>query len=170
MNKIFLSSTFTLNMLEELNCDFESEICSWTEIEDIVNNLNHHGDGKTAIIVDDMISSGASMIDTMNELHKRGVSHIYVMATYALFTKGIDDFRKYHDDKILDGMYVSNLSYIKDEYKLEPWLHVCDCSNELAKIIYNFHNDLSISTILNDRTIPMRLLEKKFSENKKVNE
>ena len=130
------------------------------------NNL----DGKTAIIVDDMISSGASMIDTMNELHKRGVSHIYVMATYALFTKGIDDFRKYHDDKILDGMYVSNLSYIKDEYKLEPWLHVCDCSNELAKIIYNFHNDLSISTILNDRTIPMRLLEKKFSENKKVNE
>lgn len=52
MNKIFLSSTFTLNMLEELNCDFESEICSWIDIESIVNILNHHGDGKTAIIDD----------------------------------------------------------------------------------------------------------------------
>ena len=119
-------------------------------------------EGKTAVIIDDMISSGGSMIDTMKQLHDLKVSHIYIMATYALFTKGIDDFRKYYDNKILDGLYVSNLSYIKEEYKYEPWLHVCDCSKYLANIVYNLHNDLALSPLLSDRSIPIKVLERKF--------
>lgn len=58
MNRIFLSSTFTLNMLEDLNCKLESEICTWEEIKDIVNDLNNHGDGKTAIIDDTQFING----------------------------------------------------------------------------------------------------------------
>lgn len=49
MNRIFLSSTFTLNMLEDLNCNLESEICTWEEIKQIVNDLNKYGDGRSAI-------------------------------------------------------------------------------------------------------------------------
>ena len=123
-----------------------------------------HLDGKTAIIVDDMISSGGSMIDTIDELHKRGVKHTYVMVTYALFTKGINDFKKYYEDKKLDGVYVSNLSYIPDSYKKEPWLHVCDCSSYMAKIIYELHNNMSLTNTLSDRSIPIKTLEKKFSK------
>ena len=122
--------------------------------------------GKTAIIVDDMISSGGSMIDTIDELHKRGVKHIYVMVTFGLFTKGVDDFRKYHEDGILDGVYVSNLSYINDEYKKEQWLHICDASEYIAKIIYELHNNLSLTSTLSDRSLPIKLLERKFNQNK----
>ena len=120
--------------------------------------------GKTAIVVDDMISSGGSMFDTIDELNKRGIDHIYIMVTYALFTKGIKDFKKYYEEKKLDGIYVSNLSYIPSEYQKEPWLHVCDCSKELADIVYDIHNDLSITSILNDRSEPLKLLEKKFKQ------
>lgn len=49
MNRIFLSSTFTLNMLEDLNCNLESEICTWEEIKQIVNDLKKYGDGRSAI-------------------------------------------------------------------------------------------------------------------------
>ena len=119
-------------------------------------------DGKTAIIVDDMISSGGSMLDTIDELNKRGVKHTYVMVTYTLFTKGINEFKKYHEQGLLDGIYVSNLSYIREEYKKEEWLHVCDCSDYMAQIIYDLHNNMSLSNTLSDRSIPIKALEKKF--------
>ena len=121
-------------------------------------------DGRTAIVVDDMISSGGSMFDTIETLHDKGASHIYLMVTYCLFTRGIKEFRKYYDEHKLDGIYVSNLSYIPEEYKKEPWLHVCDCSKQLAEIIYDIHNDLSISSILTDRSQPIKLLERKFKK------
>ncbi len=122
------------------------------------SNLN----GKTAIVIDDMISSGGSMFDTINVLHEKGAEHIYIMVTFALFTDGIDEFKKYVKEKKLDGLFVSNLSYIPEEYKQEPWIHVCDCSKQLAEVIYDIHNDLSITSILKDRTEPMMLLEKKL--------
>ena len=118
--------------------------------------------GRTAIISDDMISSGGSMISSIKVLHNGGVKHIYVMVTFALFTKGISEFRKLYEDNILDGVYTTNLTYIPEEYKKEKWLHVCDCSKELADIIYHMHNDLSISGILKDKSGPVKLLEKKF--------
>ncbi len=117
---------------------------------------------KTAIVTDDMISSGGSMIDVIDELKSRGVKKVYVIITYALFTKGIDKFNKYYEDGKLDGIYTSNLTYIPEEYLKLPWLHVCDCSKLVADIIYNIHNDLSISEILGDKSTPVKLLEKKF--------
>lgn len=120
-------------------------------------------DGYTAIVSDDMISSGGSMFDVIEELKKRNVKHIYVVVTYALFTKGVDKFEEYYQNKMLDGVYTTNLSYIPDEYKKCKWLHVCDCSKQLAEIIYNIHNDLSISDIMKDKSYPVRLVEEKFN-------
>ena len=126
------------------------------------NNLK----GKTAIVTDDMISSGGSMLDVINELHDRGIEHIYVIVTFALFTRGIHEFKKlYNNNKILDGVYTTNLTYMPNEYKKEEWLHICDCSQEIAQIIYNIHNDLSISDILKDKSRPIKKLEKKFKSN-----
>lgn len=121
-------------------------------------------DGYTAIISDDMISSGESMFDVIDELHKHNIKYIYIVVTYALFTRGIDKFKKYYEEKKLDGVYTTNLSYIPDEYKHEEWLHVCDCSEYIAKIIYNIHNDISITSLLRDKTEPMKLLEEKLSK------
>ena len=127
----------------------------------LVNNLK----GKTAIVTDDMISSGGSMLDVINELHDRGIEHIYVIVTFALFTRGIHEFKKLYNNKILDGVYTTNLTYMPNEYKKEEWLHICDCSQEIAQIIYNIHNDLSISDILKDKSRPIKKLEKKFKSN-----
>ena len=123
---------------------------------------NNDLEGRTAIVTDDMISSGGSMIDVIDELKDRGVKKIYVITTYALFTKGIEKFDKYYQEGKLDGVYTSNLSYIPESFLNSPWLHVCDCSKLVADIIYNIHNDLSISEILTDKSTPVKLLERKF--------
>ena len=124
---------------------------------------NNNLEGKTAIVTDDMISSGGSLIDVIEELKDRKVEHVYAIVTYALFTRGIQEFDKLYESGKLDGVYTTNLSYIPQEYKNAKWLHICDCSNELANIIYNIHNDLSISDILRDKSAPVKLLEKKFN-------
>ncbi|MBQ3511950.1 MAG: ribose-phosphate diphosphokinase [Bacilli bacterium] len=127
---------------------------------------NEDLDGYTAIVSDDMISSGGSMFDVIDELKKRGVKYIYLMTTYALFTKGIEKFEEYYKEGKFDGLYTTNLSYIPEEYKTAKWLHVCDCSKVVAEIIYNIHNDQSISTILRDKSYPVKLVEKKFERDK----
>lgn len=123
---------------------------------------NKNLEGYTAIVADDMISSGGSMFDVIEELHKYGVSNIYIVVTYSLFTKGIDKFKEYYDKKLFSGIYTTNLSYIPEEYQKEKWLHVCDCSEYIAEIIYNIHNDQSISGLLTDKSEPIRLIEEKF--------
>ncbi|MBQ3306824.1 MAG: ribose-phosphate diphosphokinase [Bacilli bacterium] len=120
-------------------------------------------EGYTAIVSDDMISSGESMFDVIDELHKHGVKYIYIVVTFSLFTKGIGKFQKYYEEGLLEGVYTTNLSYIPDEYKDEKWLHICDCSEYLAQIIYNIHNDISITELLRDKSLPMRLIEEKFN-------
>lgn len=121
-------------------------------------------DGFTAIVSDDMISSGGSMFDVIDELHKYNVKHIFIVVTYALFTKGIDKFKEYYEKGLFDGVYTTNLSYIPEEYQKEKWLHVCDCSEYVANIIYNIHNDISITELLRDKSLPVKLLEEKFKE------
>ena len=123
---------------------------------------NEELEGYTAIVSDDMISSGGSMFDVIDELKKRKVKHIYLVTTYALFTKGIDKFEEYYKEGKFDGIYTTNLSYIPEEYKKAKWLHVCDCSKLIAEIIYSIHNDKSISPILGDKSYPVNLVEKKF--------
>lgn len=125
---------------------------------------NENLEGYTAIVSDDMISSGGSMFDVIDELKKRKVKYIYLMTTYALFTKGIEKFEEYYKDGKFDGLYTTNLSYIPEEYNKAKWLHVCDCSKDVAEIIYNIHNDASISSLLKDKSYPVKLVEQKFEK------
>ena len=128
---------------------------------------NEELDGFTAIVSDDMISSGGSMFDVIDELNKRNIKHIYIVTTFSLFTKGIDKFNEYYQNKLFDGLYTTNLSYIPQEYKQYKWLHICDCSKLIAKMIYNIHNDLSTSPILKDKSYPVKLVEEKLEKSKK---
>jgi ribose-phosphate pyrophosphokinase len=127
---------------------------------------NDNLEGYTAIVSDDMISSGGSMFDVIDELNKLGVKHIYIVVTYALFTKGIDKFEEYYKEKKFDGVYTTNLSYIPEEFKEKKWLHVCDCTEYLAKIIYHLYKDESISELLVDKSQAIKLLEDKLGEKK----
>ena len=127
---------------------------------------NDNLEGKTAIVTDDMISSGGSMFDVIDELKKHGIKKVFVITTFTLFTEGIEKFDKYYKDGLLAGIYTSNLSFTPEEFKEKEWLHVCDCSKMISNVIYNIHNDLSISNILRDKSEPIKMLEKKFNGGK----
>ena len=114
------------------------------------------------MVTDDMISSGSSMFDVIEELHKRGVKKIYIVVTYALFTRGIEKFEDYYKKGILDGVYTTNLSYIPDEYKKFNWLNVVDCSRRIGEIIDNIHKSKSLSKLSNDNERVIKLLEGKI--------
>ena len=103
---------------------------------------------KDIIIVDDMISSGESMLDVARELKKRGAKRIYMFSAYVMFTKGVEVFDKAYDEGLFEKIFTTNLSYILDEAKDRPWLRIADCSEYLAKIIYTFHIGGSVSPIL----------------------
>ena len=124
-------------------------------------------DGYTAFIVDDMISSGGSMFDCIDELNKRNIKKIYIIVTFALFTNGIDKFVEYYKDKKFSGIYTTNLSYIPNEFKECEWLHTCDCSKDIARIIYNIQNDIGLEDLLQSKTEPQQALILKLSSSTK---
>lgn len=116
-------------------------------------------EGKRVLIVDDMIASGESVIDIINELSKRKVGDIYVVATYALFTEGVARFDKLYEEGKLTKLYSTNLSYIPDEIKNRPWFVEADLSKFLAKIVNTLSRDESISPLLDCTTRIRKLLK-----------
>ena len=123
---------------------------------------NSNLEGKTAIVSDDMISSGGSMFDVIDALNSRGIAHIYIMVSYCLFTKGVDKFDEYYKKGLFDGIYTTNLSYIREKFRKKEWLHICDSSLELAEGIFRITNGISLSPILTDKSEPIKLLQMKF--------
>lgn len=92
-------------------------------------------EGKTTIVVDDMIASGNSLIDVAKELKKRNAKKIFFFSTFALFTNGPEVFIKAHEDKLFNKIYSTNLTYVPKEIKNKNWFVDADCSEFLANII-----------------------------------
>ncbi len=105
--------------------------------------------GKTAIVVDDMISSGESMLDVARQLKEKEVKKVFFFATYSLFTNGIKEFVDAKKEKMFEKIYTTNLSYICDEIKEQPWIAPVDCTYYLAEIIETLNNKQSVAPILN---------------------
>ncbi len=120
-------------------------------------------EGKRALIVDDMIASGDSVVEIINEITKKDVSDIYVAATFAFFTEGVEKFDKLYEEGKLTKLYSTNLSYIPEDIKKRPWFVETDLSKFIAKIITTLGQDDSISPLL-DCTSRIRKLLKKNSD------
>ena len=104
---------------------------------------------KTAIVVDDMIASGQSMLDVATELKKRGAKKVFFIATFSIFTNGIAKFEEAYNNGIFDKLYSTNLSYVPDNIKSSNWFREVDCSNQLAQIIHTLNAGNSITQLLN---------------------
>ena len=89
----------------------------------------------TVLVIDDMVASGGSMLDVAKELKSRGAKKIFLIATFALFSAGIDKLQQAYDEGLFDRMYSTNLTYVRDEIKRLEWYHDVDCSKLLAKTI-----------------------------------
>ena len=106
-------------------------------------------EGKDVIIIDDMISSGDSMLDVAQQLKDRKANRIFAASTFGLFTNGLDKFDKAYEDGILHGVLTTNLIYQTPELLERPWYINCDVSKYIALIIDTLNHDGSISSILN---------------------
>jgi len=100
---------------------------------------------KDVLIIDDMISSGESMLDTAKNLKDRGCRRVIVCATFGLFTNGVKSFREKYDAGIIDYVCTTNLNYRRPELLEEPWYLEADMSPYLAYIIDSINADSASS-------------------------
>ncbi len=105
--------------------------------------------GKDVIIIDDMISSGESMLEVAAALKERKANRIFVFATFGLFTGGLDVIDKAYEDHIIDRILTTNLIYQTPELLEREWYINCDLSKYIAYIIDTLNHDSSISDLLN---------------------
>lgn len=105
-------------------------------------------EGKDMVIIDDMISSGDSMIEVATELKKRKAGRIFICATFGLFTDGMDKFDKAYEEGLFDYLLTTNLVYQTPELLQKPYYVNCDMSKYIAYIIDTLNHDTSISSLL----------------------
>lgn len=105
-------------------------------------------DGKDVIIIDDMISSGESMIDVAKQLKSRNARRVFCVSTFGLFTSGLDVFDKAKADGIIEKVITTNLTYQSPELLSRDWYISADMSKYIALLIDHLNHDASISDIL----------------------
>lgn len=116
---------------------------------------------KNILVIDDMIASGGSMLDVGKKLKEMGAAKVTFVASFALFTEGLEAFDKAYSKHIFDNLYTTNLTYIPKKYQEREWIHVVDCSENLADIIETLHRHESIKKIKNNKDKILKLLEEK---------
>lgn len=121
--------------------------------------------GKDVIIMDDIIASGETMLDTVREVKSRGAKRVFVGASFALFTKGIDEFQKAYDDGALEAVFVTNASFVRPEAMQASWYKDVDVTKYIAHYIYAVASGVAVSKIMNPHTKIQDFLKRKQNEN-----
>lgn len=122
--------------------------------------LGSNVEGKDVIIIDDMISSGESMLEVAAELKARKAKRVFCATTFGLFTNGFEKFDQAHKDGIIDKVLTTNLIYQPEELLEKPWYINVDISKYIALIIDTINHDASISNLLT----PVDRIQEKVKE------
>lgn len=117
-------------------------------------------EGKDVIIIDDMISSGDSILDVAKQLKARKARRIFAAATFGLFTNGMEKFDQAYEEGLIHGILTTNLIYQTPELLSKPYYINCDMSKYIALLIDTLNHDGSISTILNPSERIQHVLDK----------
>ena len=105
--------------------------------------------GMDVIVVDDMISSGESMLDVALQLKEKGAKRIFAFSTFGLFTSGPEKFDKAYQQGIIDKVFTTNLTYTAPEVLERDWHVSVDMSKYVAYIIDTLNHDDTLSELLN---------------------
>ena len=122
--------------------------------------LGESVEGKDLIVVDDMISSGDSVLDIAEKLKAKGAARIFIATTFGLFCEGLDKFDEAYKNGSISKVFTTNLVYRTPELKQREWYVEVDMSKYIAYIIDNLNHDMSISDLLNPVQRINRLLGK----------
>ncbi len=123
-------------------------------------------EGKDVIILDDMISSGESMIDVATELKRRKAKRIFLCSTFGLFTNGLERFDEANREGLIDRIITTNLIYQPDELLARPYYVSADMSKYIALLIDALNHDASISEFLSPTKRVQKFVES-YKENQK---
>ncbi|MDD6667415.1 MAG: ribose-phosphate pyrophosphokinase [Lachnospiraceae bacterium] len=123
-------------------------------------------EGKDVIVIDDMISSGESMIDVAHELKKRKAGRIFVVATFGLFTNGLAAFDKAVEEGTIYRVVTTNLTYQTPELLSRDYYISCDMSKYIAYIIDTLNHNASMSGLLDPYDRINRVVTKYKDKNK----
>ncbi len=121
-------------------------------------------EGKDVLIIDDMISSGESVIEIAKELKHKNARRIFVGATFGLFTEGTAAFDKCYEEGAITKVFSTNLNYRTKEVLSAPWYANVDMSKFLSLIIDTMNHDSSISPLMTPVDKIHRLLDKHRAE------
>ena len=121
--------------------------------------------GKDVIIVDDMISSGESMLDVAKQLKNRKAARVFVCTTFGLFTDGFDKFDEYYNKGYINKVITTNLTYLPPELYEKPYFIQADMSKFLAMIIDSFNHDITIGAVMNPTDKIHALLDRYKNKN-----
>lgn len=117
-------------------------------------------EGKDMIIIDDMISSGESILEVAAALKERKARKIFICASFGLFTNGLSKFDQAYKDGLIDRVLTTNLVYQTPELLEREWYIDCDMSKYIAYIIDTLNHDTSISDLLNPNERIQRVVSK----------
>ena len=122
--------------------------------------LGSNAEGKDVIVIDDMISSGESMIDVANKLKDLKANRIFLYSTFGLFTNGMEKFDNAFKEGIFYRLLTTNLIYQSPELLARPYYISCDMSKYIALLIDTLNHDASISDLLDPYERIHRFLKK----------
>lgn len=120
--------------------------------------------GKNVIVIDDMISSGESMLDVAKQLKEREAGRVFVCTTFGLFTDGLAKFDEYYEKGYISKVVTTNLNYRPQELLTRPYYQEADMSKFLASIIDALNHNVSISSVQSPTDKIHKLLEKYKNE------
>ena len=122
--------------------------------------LGSNVEGKDVIVIDDMISSGESMLDVARKLKALKARRIFLYSTFGLFTNGMDKFDAAYEEGVFDRILTTNLIYQTPELLSRPYYISCDMSKYIALLIDTLNHDASISDLLDPYERIAAFLEK----------
>lgn len=116
-------------------------------------------EGKDVLVIDDMISSGESMLDVAKQLKERKARRVFVCTTFGLFTDGLNKFDEYYEKGYIYKVVTTNLNYRTPELLQRPYYAEADMTKYLASIIDHLNHDVSISSVQSPTEKIQNLLE-----------
>ena len=123
--------------------------------------LGESVEGKDIIIVDDMISSGESMLEVARKLKELKANRIFVCCSFGLFCNGLEVFDKAHEEGVFEKLYTTNGIYQSPDLLSRDWYESVELSKYLAYFLDTINHDLSVSTLLNSSNKIHQLLVNK---------
>ena len=110
--------------------------------------LGDNIDGKDIVIIDDMISSGGSMLDTAKQLKNMNARRVFICCTFGLFTDGLKAFDEAYEKGYFDKVVVTNLTYLPPEIYNRPYFVEADMSKFIAQLIDFMNHDASMANVM----------------------